>query len=396
MIKLTSLIKKKKLKVIGLLSGTSADGVDACLAQISGDVDKIRLKQLAFKTYPFAKDIQKKILKLSNPNYRDLDEILRLDMALGKYFARSAIKMVKDFGYHMKNVDLIGSHGQTIRHLPEPFCTLGEKVKSTYQIGDPSVIAATTGVTTVGDFRRSDMASGGEGAPLSPLAHFCLFNMQNTPQGVLNLGGVANLTILPGTNKPDDVWGFDTGPANMVVDFLVRKYFGKKFDENGKIAFSGKIDEKLLTILKKNEYFKRKPPKSTGREIFGEEFMRKIIEHQKKNQIRPEDLVTTASELVVQTIGESFFKFVKLKKKLKRLIITGGGAHNRYFTFGLSQLFRPTKVTTSEVLGFDPDSVEALVFALLAYLTIRGTPGNIKGVTGAKKKVVLGKVCFSG
>ncbi len=391
--KLASLIKKKKLRVIGLLSGTSADGIDACLVEIFNLDKKIRLRELAFKTYPFSKDVQKKILKVTDPAYKNLDEILRLDMVLGRHFARAAIKLAKDFGYDMKKIDLIGSHGQTVRHLPEPLFCLGEKAKATYQIGDPSATAFTTGVTTVGDFRRKDMASGGEGAPLSPLAHFLLFNKLNTPQAVLNLGGIANLTILAGTDKVEDVWGFDTGPANMIVDFLTKKYYKKNFDKDGEIAFSGRVDLKLLAFLKKDRYFKKRPPKSTGREKFGEEFVKRIIEYKKKHRLRTEDLISTVSELVVDTILESFLRFVKTKQKIKRLIVTGGGAHNRYFISRLKKLFKPIEVVTSDIFGFDPDSVEALVFALLAYLAIKGTPGNIKRVTGAKKEVVLGKIC---
>lgn len=392
--KLASIIKKKKLNVIGLLSGTSTDGIDACLAEISGFNEKIKLKQLAFKTYPFSKNVQKKILQVSDPAYKNLDEVLRLDMALGRHFADSAINLVKDFGYDMKKVDLIGSHGQTIRHLSEHTFCLGKKVKATYQIGDPSVIALKSGVITVGDFRRSDIASGGEGAPLSPFAHFLMFNKLNTPQAVLNLGGIANLTILLGTQRIKDVWGFDTGPANMIVDFLTKKYFGEKFDKDGKIAFSGKVDGRLLAFLKKDSYFNKRPPKSTGREKFGEEYIKRIERLRKKSHLKPENLVTTVSELVVQTIWESFLRFVNNKRKIQRLIITGGGAHNRYFTLRLKQLFEPIEVVNSKVFGFDPDSVEALVFALLAYLAIRGIPGNIKRATGAKKEVVLGKICL--
>jgi len=392
--KLILLIKKKRLKIIGLLSGTSADGVDACLAEIMEIKGRMRIRQLAFKTYPFSEDVGNLIFKLSDPTYQNLDELLRLDVVLGKFFARKAVKLIKDFGYEKKEIDLIGSHGQTIRHLPRPFLCLGQKVKATCQIGDPSVIAGTTGITTVGDFRRADMASGGEGAPLSPLAHFMLFNSPGTPQVVLNLGGIANLTILPGTEIIDDVWGFDTGPANMIVDSLTKKYFGKKFDRDGRIAFSGKVNLRLLTFLKKDGYFKRKPPKSTGRERFGKGFLKKIAEYKKMHRLKSEDLVTTVSELSVQTIGESFFGLVKTKKQIQRLILAGGGVHNQYFTLRLKELFSPIEVVTSESFGYNPDSIEALTFALFAYLTIKGRTGNIKKVTGAKKEAVLGKICL--
>jgi len=392
--KLLSIIKKKKRKVIGLLSGTSADGIDACLVEISHLEKKIKVDQLGLKTFPFSANIQKELLKAADPTYQNLDEILRMDIALGEHFAEAVICLIKSLRLKSKDIDLIGSHGQTIRHFPKFAPSLQREIRASFQIGNPSVIASRTGIITVGDFRTSDIAAGGEGAPLSSLGHFILFEKEKTPQAILNLGGIANFTILSGDNKIEDVFGFDTGPSNMVVDSLIQRFFNEKYDKNGKIAFSGKIHLKLLNILKTNPYLDLKPPKSTGREEFGEKFVKEILKYKKRFSINAEDVVTAASELVVWSIWDAYQRYVMPEIKIKRLIIAGGGAHNRYFIERLKQLFYPVEVLTSDKLGFNPDFLESFVFALLADLTISGSPGNIPRVTGAKKPAILGKICL--
>ena len=392
--KLLSVIKKKKRKVIGLLSGTSADGIDACLVEISHLEKKIKVDQLGFKTFPFSANIQKELLKAADPTYQNLDEILRMDIALGEHFAEAVICFIKSLKLDRTNIDLIGSHGQTIRHLPTFAPSLQRKVRASFQIGNPSVIASRTGIITVGDFRTSDIVAGGEGAPLSPLGHFILFEKEKTPQAILNLGGIANFTILFGNNKIEDVFGFDTGPSNMILDSLTQRLFKKRYDKNGAIAFSGKIYLNLLNILKRNPYFDLKPPKSTGREEFGEKFVREILKYKKRFSINAKDIVTTASELVVWSIWDAYQRYVMPKIKIKRLVIAGGGAHNQYFIERSKRLFYPVKVLTSDKLGFNPDFLESIVFALLADLAISGVPGNIPRVTGAKKPAILGKICL--
>ena len=392
--KLLSILKKKKRKVIGLLSGTSADGIDACLVEISHLDNGIKVNQLGFKTFPFPPDVQKAILKAADPSYQNLDEALRMDVALGEVFAEAVLSLVKSLRLKTSDIDLIGSHGQTIRHLPKLTSTIRKKVRASFQIGNPSVIASRTGIITVGDFRVSDIAAGGEGAPLAPLAHFMLFEKKNTPQAILNLGGISNFTILFGNNKVEDVFGFDTGPANMAVDSLMKRLFKRNYDKKGEVALSGKVNSRLLNILKKNPFFDSKPPKSTGREEFGENFVRQILKYKGRFSINEEDVIATTSELVVWSIWDAYRKFVMPKTKIKRLVVAGGGAHNRYFIKRLSELFYPVEVLTSDKLGYDPDFLESIIFALLADLTISGIPGNIPKVTGAKKPAILGKICL--
>jgi anhydro-N-acetylmuramic acid kinase len=388
--KFERLLKKRKRKVIGLISGTSADGIDVCLVDIDHSKPKQKINELGFETYPFPENLRKKIIQASDPVYQNLDEVLRLDMVMGEYFAEAALSLIMKSGYRPEKIDLVGSHGQTIRHLPEEVFRFKKKVKATLQIGEPSVIAQRTGVVTVGDFRTSDMASGGEGAPLAPLGHFLLFASKIYSQMVLNLGGIANLTILPQSSRMKDVWGFDTGPCNVILDTLCRRLFRKKFDPDGRIASSGKVNQNLLKRLKKHKYFKMLPPKSTGRENFDESFIKRILD----SKASPEDVIATASELIVWSIGDAYRRYVKPHYKIKRLIVSGGGVHNEYLLHRLSQLFYPVEVITSDKMGYNPDAIEAIVFALLANQTINEFPGGLKKVTGANKDTILGKVCL--
>ncbi len=388
--KLQALLNRRRRKVIGLMSGTSADGIDACLMQIDRIGQKLKIKELGFKTYPFTENLKKRILKISDPGFQNLDEVLRMNMVMGEYFAQAALSLIKRLGYKTKQIDLIGSHGQTVRHLPHKVLRFKKKVRATLQIGEPSIIAQRSGIITVGDFRTADMASGGEGAPLSPLGHFFLFNNKICSQMVLNLGGIANFTILPKNCKLKDVWGFDTGPGNVILDNLTRKLFKKRFDQNGRIASSGKVNDNLLKKLKKHNYFRLSPPKSTGKEDFGEKFVKKILD----SKISPEDMIATASELVVWSIWDAYQRFIKPHHKIERMILCGGGAHNKYLLKRLSDLFYPVKVITSDGVGYNPDFVEAMIFALLANQTIDQVPGSLKKVTGAQKDAILGKICL--
>jgi len=384
------------------MSGTSADGIDACLVKIDNTNPKdpasqgknLKVKPIGCKTYKFPHKVQQKILQISDPSCQNLDEVLRLNMALGEYFAQAVFSVVKAFGYDMNEIDLIGSHGQTVRHLPEWEKKIGKKVKATLQIGEPSVIASKTGVITVGDFRTGDIALGGEGAPLTPYVHFLLFGDKRISRMVVNIGGIANVTVLPKAGKQNDIFAFDSGPGNMIVDNLTRKIYKKNFDPDGKIASSGKVNFDLLNKLKEDEYFYKKPPKSCGRENFGEEFVSKILNSAKKLRMKPEDIITTASELSVWSILDAYEKFVKPKIKLNQVLLSGGGVHNKYFLKRLKFLFHPIKVMSTQELGQDPDFLEAISFAILANQTIEGEPVSFKMTTGANKPGILGKICL--
>jgi anhydro-N-acetylmuramic acid kinase len=400
--KLHNLLKKKNRLVVGLMSGTSADGIDACLVKIDNTNPKdlasrgknLKVKPIGCKTYKFPQGVQQKIIQVSDPSYQNLDEVLRLNMALGEYFTKAVFSVVKASGQKMDEIDLIGSHGQTVRHLPEWTKKFGKKVRATLQIGEPAVIASKTGVVTVGDFRTGDIALGGQGAPLTPYVHFLLFGDKKISRMVVNIGGIANFTVSPKAGKVDDIFAFDSGPGNMIVDNLIRKIYKKNFDKDGKIASSGKVNSDLLNKLKEDEYFYKRPPKSCGRENFGEEFVSKILNRAKKLRVKPEDIITTASELSVWSILDAYEKFVKPKIKLNQILLSGGGVHNKYFLKRLKFLFHPIKVMSTQELGQDPDFLEAISFAILANQTIEGKPVSFRKTTGAKKPGILGKICL--
>jgi anhydro-N-acetylmuramic acid kinase len=392
--KLYDLIKKRQRLVVGLMSGTSADGIDACLVKIDNTKKNLKVKSIGCKTYKFPKKVQQKIFQISDPSYQNLDEVLRLNMALGEYFAQAVFSVVKALGYKMSEIDLIGSHGQTVRHLPEWKKRLGKKVRTTLQIGEPSVIASKTKVITVGDFRTSDIATGGEGAPLTPYVHFLLFGDKKISRMAVNIGGITNVTVLPKSGKVEDVFAFDSGPGNMIIDNLARKIYKKNFDKDGKIALSGKVNLDLLNKLKKNEYFYKKPPKSCGRENFGEEFVEKILTWRKRLKVSPNDIITSLSEFTVWSILDAYEKFVKPKVKLNQVLLSGGGVHNKYFLKRLKLLFHPIEVMSIQNLDIDPDFLEAIGFAILANQTIEGKPVSFEKTTGAKKPGVLGKICL--
>jgi anhydro-N-acetylmuramic acid kinase len=392
--KMNRLLRKRNRLVIGLMSGTSADGIDACLVKIDNAKRNLNVMPLGCRTYRFPQELRQKIIQVSDPSYQDLDEVLRLNMVLGEHFAHAAFSVVKASGYGMEEIDLIGSHGQTVRHLPEWKKRFGRRVRATFQIGEPSVIASKTGVITVGDFRGGDVARGGQGAPLAPYVHYLLFGDKKVSRMVINIGGIANVTVLPKGGSLNDVFAFDTGPGNMVVDALMIKLLGKSYDKDGKIASSGKINSGLLNRLKKNEYFRRRPPKSCGREDFGEEFMGKLLKWAKDLRMREEDIIVTASEFSVWSIMDAYRRFIRPKVRLDQVLLCGGGVHNRYFLKRLRILFAPVNVASVRELAVDPDFLEAISFAILANQTIEGKPVSFRKTTGAKKIGVLGKICL--
>ena len=398
---LKRLLEKKKIKVIGLMSGTSANGIDACLIEIEKKAIGLRnsnpglkIRQLGFKTFRFPNSLQRKIIKVSSPGYQDVDEIIRLDFLLGEYFTNAAKKMAESCGFKLKDIDLIGSHGQTVRHLPS-FKKMGNyMVRGTLQIGEPMIISTPTGIVTVADFRRKDIALGGEGAPLTPLAHFYLFHKEKKAQGILNLGGITNLTFLPRDKSRKKVWGMDVGPGNMLIDNLMRKYFHKNFDKDGNTALKGKVINPILDELLGKIFLLLKKKKSLGREDFDQEFTNDFIRGCRKYSAKPEDLVITASELTVRSIHRNYRKFFKKEAEIEELILCGGGALNRYLFLRLKELFYPAKVHLSDDLGYDPLTVEPISFAIFAFLTLLQLRGDILELAKAGKTIISGKICL--
>lgn len=392
MVQLEKLRKKKKKIVVGLMSGTSVDGVDTAIVEISNNGFRTKIKQIAFDCHKYPSKLKQFILKNSDPATARLDEIAKLNFLLGRYFADAVIKTCKRYNITISNVDLIGSHGQTIFHSPKKSKLFGKSIFATMQIADPSVIAKLTGITTVGDFRIADIAVGGTGAPLVPYFDFVFFKSKNKNIGVLNIGGIANITVIPKNATLENIFAFDTGPGNMMLDYMARKFFNLQYDKNGKIAASGEINYNLLNYLMHHKYLRIKPPKSCGREIFGENFIKEILSKYKNTS--KEDILTTFTEFVAKSIYNSYENFIKSTVILDEIIVSGGGIHNNYLINSLQNYFRPVAIKKLESLGYSSDAKEAICFAFLANETINSNTGNIPGATGANKKTILGKICL--
>ncbi|MEE9225185.1 MAG: anhydro-N-acetylmuramic acid kinase [Bacteroidota bacterium] len=384
--------RKKVKMVIGLMSGTSLDGVDAVIAEIKGSGMKCRFRLLAFRSYPYPTQLKGLILKNSDQKTCNLYELTRLNNLLGQFYADAVKKVVRAARKKTTDVDLIGSHGQTVCHLPEPNLMFGISVRATLQIGDPAVVAALTGIITVGDFRVADMALGGEGAPLVPYFDYLAFRSGKINRGLLNIGGIANLTVLPKKCEIDDVIAFDTGPGNMVVDGLTRFYFGQVYDKHGRYAKRGVLRADLLRSLARHPFLQRKPPKSTGREEFGNHYVREVMNLAR--ELDPLDVLATVTDFTALAVYENYRCFVEAQTPFEELIVSGGGVRNKVLMESLQKYFGGVRVRTVDEFGLSSGAKEALCFAILANEAVSGNPANLPRVTGASRKVVLGKVCF--
>jgi len=376
--------------IIGLMSGTSADGVNAALVRVTGSGAGTRIRLIKSAIYPYPARFRAFLLRLADNRTSRVADITTGDMLVASFFAEAVKKILRSAGLSRDSVDLIGSHGQTIHHLPKKRTLFGKTIASTLQIGNPSAIAGMTGITTVGDFRIADMALGGEGAPLVPLFDYLLFRSADAHRILLNIGGIANLTFLPRNCRRQDVIAFDTGPGNMVIDALMRRCFNRPRDTGGEIARSGQIIPGLLSWMAAHRFLRRPPPKSTGRELFGEPFVREILRRGKHHT--PADLITTASEFTALTIAGAVRSFLPIRRGTTELYASGGGIHNLYLTEALSRYLPELPFRTTDALGLPPDAKEAVCFAVLANETLSGRPGNLPQVTGARKALPLGVV----
>jgi anhydro-N-acetylmuramic acid kinase len=379
---------------LGIMSGTSADGIDVALVRVAGR--KASLEN--FAAFPFPRQVQKAILKLGEGRAVTTGEISQLNFLLGELFASAALAACKKFRVAPAQIDVIGSHGQTVFHQGTPSQFNGQRVASTLQIGDPSMIAVRTGITTVGDFRPADMAAGGQGAPLVPFVDFLLYRHPRKGRVALNIGGIANVTAIPAGAGIEDVFAFDTGPGNMVIDALVRHFtVGRKgFDRNAEMAVKGKLLPRLLSLLLRDKYFPQIPPKTAGREQYGEKYVRSILSWREVREAKPEDAIRTVTILTALSILDAFHRFISPKAKIGELIVSGGGAHNPLLMAQLESGLNGVRVRTADDLGVPGDAKEAFAFAVLAHETLHKRPANVPGATGAKKAVVLGKVCYAG
>ncbi len=366
------------------------DGVDAALVRLSGPFHTPRVRLFAFSTIPYPREVQQKLLGIASGGQTSGGEISQLNFLLGEIFAGAALKVCRRGGISPKRLAVIGSHGQTIYHQALPTRLAGRSIASTLQIAEPSVIAERTGAPVVADFRQADLAAGGQGAPLVPLVDYLLLRHPRQGTAALNIGGIANITVIPANTKPDEVTGFDTGPGNMVMDSLVRHFTRKAYDAGGSLAARGMVMESLLAEILRLPFFLRRPPKSAGREQFGSKFLSRYFLARRGTAL--EDLLRTAAELTARTIADALHHFVFPRVTLHRLIVSCGGAHNRLLLSRLAELLPHLSVQLSNRYGLPVDAKEAIAFALLADRTLHGLSGNLPSVTGARKAVALGKI----
>ncbi len=384
--------------VLGIMSGTSADGIDVALARISGAPPKLDARLENHATIPFPTKTREEILRIAGGVSTNSEELSRLNFLLGELFAGAAIKACRTFRVPLGHISLIGSHGQTVYHQGKPTQVFGTlKIASTLQIGEPSVIAERTGITTVADFRPADIAVGGQGAPLVPFVDYLLYRHPRIGRVALNIGGIANVTVIPVGARPADVFAFDTGPGNMVIDALVRHFTRgrEEFDRNAKLAMGGRILPGLVNSLLKNSYFLQHPPKSAGREQFGESFAQRIIEWGRRHRARQRDLIRTGTALTSLSIIDAWHRFIAPRAKISQLILAGGGAHNPLLMAQLSAALAGVEVIPSSALGVPEDAKEAFAFAILAYESFHQRAANLPAATGALRPAILGKICYA-
>jgi len=388
--KLMALKNKRVRRIVGLMSGTSADGVSSVLAEIEGSWVDIRFRILAHENYPYSKEVREIIFQAFESSQSTVDKICYLNFLLGEIFAEAALKVIEKARLKVDEVDLIASHGQTVYHMPNPLSIAGYSLRSTLQIGEPSVIAERTGLPVIADFRTRDVAAGGQGAPISAYVDYILFRSKEKNIAVQNIGGIANVTFIPKGGSLDEVIAFDTGPGNMMIDAAV-KYFTRgllSYDVDGKLSMKGKVNNELLSELMKHPFLKKKPPKTTGREEFGEHYTLSLIN--KFEWIRPEDFLATVTYFTVKCITLSYEEFLPSMPDV--VILGGGGVFNKSIIKMLSEELPEVDIKFHEEYGIPSTAKEALTMAILANEVINGVCNNVPSATGARKRVIMGKI----
>lgn len=422
-LKFLYLMKNKRMLVLGLMSGTSADGIDVALAQISGAPPRLNAKLFNHTAISFPPAVRKEILRVAEQQAISAGQLSQLNFRLGEIFAEAALSACRKFRVSLNRIALLGSHGQTIFHQGQPARYLGRPTASTLQIGEPAVIAARTGITTVADFRPADIALGGQGAPLVPYADYLLYRHAKLGRVSLNLGGIANITVIPAAARPEQIIAFDTGPANMLIDALVSHFTRgrQRFDKNAQLAAQGRPIPALLDELLHDPYLKIAPPKSTGREYYGRAYTKQLIALGRKHNAKSNDLIRAATIFTALSVVDALHRFVLPKTRIRQLIVSGGGANNPLILAQLAAALgasapgfaalaqhaaplhgkgRPSDVNGIEIvrssaLGVPEDAKEAYAFALLAYETFHHRPSNLPSATGARGPAILGKIWYA-
>ena len=387
----------RPLIVAGLMSGTSADGVDVALVRRAERARGTKLELLAHRAFPFPRVLREAILRAMNATSISTAELARLNWRLGLAYAEAVRTTIDATGIQPA---LIGCHGQTLYHQGVAASYAGRRFACTWQLGEPALLAAEIGVPVVSNFRPADMAAGGQGAPLVPLLDYVLYAHPKRARILQNIGGIGNLTAIPAGAPQSQVIAFDTGPGNMVIDVLMQQLFGKSFDRNGRIAASGRILEPVLHTVLREKFFGQKPPKSAGREQFGREYAEKFLADCRRLSRKPEDAIATATALTSASIVDAILRFVwpPTAKSPVDCIVSGGGARNTTLLAWLRQglALLGCTVSTSDDSGIPVEAKEAVAFALLAWQTWHHRAGNVPSATGASRPVILGSVTYAG
>jgi anhydro-N-acetylmuramic acid kinase len=386
----------KAMTVAGIMSGTSADGIDVALVRIAAGKRRPIVTLRAHEGFRFPVALRRAVLAAMNAASTSTAELARLNWRLGLAYAEAVKATLKRHNGELDKLDLIGCHGQTLYHQARPAMYAGRRFACTWQAGEAAVIAGALGVPVVSNFRPADMAAGGQGAPLVPLLDFVLFADEKRGRVLQNIGGIANLTAIPAAATAESMIAFDTGPGNMVIDALAHELFGRPFDRNGAIAARGNVIEAVLRAELRNSYFRIKPPRTAGREQFGSEYAAEFLVECRRHSKKPEDALATATALTAETIAGSYERFVQpqMKGRAVDFIVSGGGARNATLMAMLAQRLEPLgcELAASEAFGLPAEAKEAAAFALLAWQTWHHRAGNVPAATGAKRPVVLGQV----
>ena len=388
------LLHQPRRVLVGLMSGTSVDGIDAAVVSVTGQGEAVAAELLAFFNTPFAPQLRSRIFEAFSPEKATVRLLGALNMELGEAYAAAALHAIREAGLTPQDVDAIGSHGQTVWHEPQG------NPAFTVQLGDGDVIAQRTGIPCVSDFRTADLAAGGQGAPLVPFTEFLLYRSETECVLLQNIGGIGNVTVLPAGCRSEEVSAFDTGPGNMVMDGLMARLTDGRetMDAGGRTAARGRVCAPLLEELLRHPYFRTPPPKTTGREMFGADYVDDLLARGRALGLSGEDLVATATALTAESLAAAVREYVMPRTRPARLILGGGGSYNPTLVSFVRRALEPLgiRVQTQEELGHSSDAKEAVAFALLADCTLRGVPSAMPSVTGARYPAVLGKLSFPG
>lgn len=391
---LQRIYRKKQRRILGLMSGTSCDGLDMALVQVEGHSLKTNFRLLAARTIPYSPEKKKALLNFIQSPRLSLQSISQMNFYLAQIWAEMIGQFLEDQNLPPGGIDLIASHGQTLWHQPQEQTFIDRTVASTLQMGDPSVLAQLTGITVIGDFRVADVALGGQGAPLIPFFDWVYFSRFHSNLLILNIGGISNVTYIPADGDFEHIMAFDCGPGNMLIDQAMQHFYQKGYDHDGAIAGTGRLSQDLLDDLLTMDHFpEQTPPKSTGREHYDNTFFHRFIQHAEQRHAPKQDIIHTLTEYTALAIHLNYQRFIEPSHPVTQLIVSGGGADNRFLLKRLQHYFQPVKVSRAADFQLDEAYKEAIGFAILANETLHGLPSNVPAATKARRPAVLGKIC---